>query len=251
MQQLNLISGKTKEEIAIDFIREHEPPGGWAVGISFGKDSTVLYDIVKKSHTRHQFYYSVTGIDPPEIMQFGKKHFPDVIWKRPKRSFYKEIWFHGFPHRVSKWCCNTLKKQPFKGISDNWLMGIRAEESWKRASRDNPDFYKGQWRYKPLFDWLEWEIWEYIESNGLPYCSLYDEGFSRIGCVPCVSLCHGIRGDLKRNMDRWPGYFKALEHAMASLFHNHLCVVNPRSGGYNYRRETDFETFINNWYRGR
>uniref|UniRef100_A0A6M3LFR6 Putative phosphoadenosine phosphosulfate n=1 Tax=viral metagenome TaxID=1070528 RepID=A0A6M3LFR6_9ZZZZ len=111
--------------------------------------------------------------------------------------------------------------------------------------------YKNQTLYKPIFHWLEWEIWEYIDSNNLPYCSLYDEGFSRLGCVICPFLCHGIKGDLLRHMQRWPKQYAAFEKAMEKLFDNYLCVVNPRSGAMNYRRETDFDEFLLNWYNGK
>jgi len=253
MQQLNLISGKTKEEIAIDFIREHEPPEGYYVGISGGKDSDVLKDIVRRSGVKVSFYYSATGIDPPEVVRHLRDNHPDVVFKRPKMSFLKELQIKGYPCRIARWCCDTLKKNPTADIDlSHRIMGIRAEESRARAARkDNPEYYKGLHIYKPLFYWLEWEIWEYIESHNLPYCSLYDEGFSRIGCVVCPFLCHGIKGNLLKHMERWPKIYVAFEKAMKKLFDNYLCVVNPRSGAMNYRRETDFETFINNWYRGK
>ena len=57
MQQLDL-QGKTKTEQAIEFLRKHEPENqSWFVGISGGKDSTVLYDLVKKYDVNAEFYY--------------------------------------------------------------------------------------------------------------------------------------------------------------------------------------------------
>ena len=53
----------------------------------------------------------------------------------------------------------------------------------------------------PIFDWFEWEIWEYIEENNLPYCSLYDEGFHRLGCVICPFLTYRQHQIHKQ---RWP-----------------------------------------------
>ena len=37
----------------------------------------------------------------------------------------------------------------------------------------------------PIIDWSSGDVWEYIKSNNLPYCSLYNEGFTRLGCVLC------------------------------------------------------------------
>ena len=64
MKQLNL-QGKTKEEEAIEFIRMHEPPEGYFLGFSGGKDSVVLYDLTQKAEVKFEAYYSSTGLDAP------------------------------------------------------------------------------------------------------------------------------------------------------------------------------------------
>ena len=47
MQQLNLITGQTKEQEAIKFIREHEPPEGYFLGFSGGKDSVLTHHLAE------------------------------------------------------------------------------------------------------------------------------------------------------------------------------------------------------------
>ena len=37
----------------------------------------------------------------------------------------------------------------------------------------------------PIIDWTDEDIWTYIRENKLPYCTLYDQGFKRIGCLFC------------------------------------------------------------------
>ena len=136
MQQLNLISGKTKEQIAIEFIQEYEPEEGYFLGFSGGKDSVVLYDLAVKSGVKFQGYYSATGIDAPEVVRFIKDNYPDVIFCRPKELFFKSLKRKGYPTKWNRWCCNTLKKEPTKHIPLlHRLMGIRAEESSRRAAR--------------------------------------------------------------------------------------------------------------------
>lgn len=267
MQQLNLITGQTKEEIAIEFIREHEPPEGYFLGFSGGKDSVVLYDLTEKSGVKFKAYYSATGIDPPEVVKFIHDYFPKVIFKKPhytkKRqfpewkgthSFFGMLQVHGFPMRHVRWCCDYLKKAPTEKVNLPYrLLGLRSEESWGRAKRPIIESYNSSNKIliKPIFYWLEWEIWDYIEENNLPYCSLYDEGFSRLGCVVCPFLCRDNQRELNRHKERWPKYYVAFEKAMKKLFDNYLCVINPRSGAWNYRKDTDFETFLDFWYRGK
>ena len=249
MQQLNL-EGKTKEEEAIEFIRKHEPPEGYFLGFSGGKDSIVLYDLTFKAGVRFEAYYSNTGIDAPELLKFIKENYPNVIWKRPNwrghRSFFGMIPEKGFPTKFARWCCDELKKNPTKDVPlIHRLMGIRAEESNKRAKR--PQIGKiGKWIiYKPLFRWLEWEIWEYIDSNNLPYPALYDEGFSRLGCVVCPFLCNPNQRILNMHKVRWPKSYQMFEKAMFKLWDSKE-KYRQWEKGYSQT----FEEFLENWYRG-
>jgi phosphoadenosine phosphosulfate reductase len=253
MKQLPL---QNKETEAIKFIQDNEPTEGFYVGFSGGKDSIVLLDLVLKSKCKFQAFYSSTGIDPPEVVKFVREKYPFVKILHPKRSFFSEIRSKGYPTRLNRWCCDILKEQPSKHINlRHRLMGIRAEESAKRAKRPRIDIMTRPIKgtiYKPIFYWLEWEIWDYIESNNLPYPSLYDEGFERLGCVVCPFLCHGRESKkLSMFMERYPSIYHAFEVSMHKLFNDYLCVVNSRSGALNYRRETSFEEFIENWYDGK
>lgn len=104
MKQVNL-AGQTKEQETIEFIREHEPPEGYFLGDSGGKDSVVLRDFAIKAGVKFQSYYSATRIDPPEIMRFIKKYHPDTIWLWPKGSLWKEIIRQRMPPtRRRRWC---------------------------------------------------------------------------------------------------------------------------------------------------
>jgi len=246
MQQLNL-DGKTKEELAVEFIQKHEPPEGYFLGFSGGKDSVVLKDLTIKSGVKFQAYYSAVGIDPPELVKFIKKHHPDVIFKRPKSSLYATIPTKGFPTKFARWCCDWLKKNPTKDVPlVHRLMGLRAEESVKRAKRGNISKL-GKWIiYKPVFDWLTWEIWDHIERHELPYCSLYDEGFDRIGCVVCPFLCRPNQWALNQHRERWPKHYYAFEKAMKKLWDGREKRRRQQRKGY----ANTFEEFLDNWYKG-
>ena len=203
---------------SIDFIREHEPPEGYFVGFSGGKDSIVTMELCRMSGIKFQAYMSVTGIDPPEIYSFVKAAYPEVIWKYPKMSFWEGIKRKGPPYRIARWCCDVLKKNPTKDVSlTHRIMGIRGEESSRRANRPRIDvFNKKQTIYKPIFNWLEWQVWEFIEANHLSYPSLYDEGFDRIGCVVCPFLTARKKAIAR---DRWPSVYRVFEKVVTGWFY--------------------------------
>jgi len=56
---------------------------------------------------------------------------------------------------------------------------------------------------RPMLDFTTGEVWEYIRSNGLSYCRLYDEGFTRLGCVLCP-----FSRDVERDMECFPEIVK-------------------------------------------
>ena len=238
---------KQKQKEAIQFIKENCPPEGYFLGFSGGKDSLVLKHLNELSKVKFKSYYSSTGIDPPELVSYIKKNHPEVIFLKPKTSFYKAIVKKGFPTKFTRWCCDYLKKNPSKTIPlKHRLMGIRAEESAKRAARGKVSKIGSQFIYKPLFDWTEYEIWEYIDSYKLKYCKLYDEGFHRLGCVVCPFLCYKNSKPLLHHKQRWPGIYKAFETAMEELYEDREWY-RQRAKGYAYL----FEDFLKNWYEGK
>ncbi len=232
---------------AVDFLRQNEPPEGYFVGFSGGKDSIVTLELCRVAGVRHQACYACTRIDPPEMYRFIRRHYPDVTWLYPKETFYSAMQRKNPPFRMRRWCCDVLKKaasqsHPLK----QRVLGIRAEESVRRAGRPRIDHHMGQTLYKPIFSWPEWAVWESIDFWGLPYPRLYDEGWHRIGCVFCPFLLGkgpGIKRQRERNMHRWPGIWRAVEHAVKRWWHS--LDGTPRAA----RRRSPDETAESYWQK--
>ena len=55
----------------------------------------------------------------------------------------------------------------------------------------------------PIYDWTEDDVWEFLNSNNIPHCCLYDEGFSRLGCIGCPM---GRAKNQNAQFERWPKY---------------------------------------------
>lgn len=66
----------------------------------------------------------------------------------------------------------------------------------------------------PIIDWTDAEVWEFIRAERIPYCSLYDEGFHRIGCIGCpMAQKHGR----EREFLRWPKYKRVYLNAFGKM----------------------------------
>ena len=55
----------------------------------------------------------------------------------------------------------------------------------------------------PIIDWEDDDVWEFIREYNIPYCSLYDEGYKRLGCIGCPM---GRSKQMKEQFERWPTY---------------------------------------------
>lgn len=92
-------------EDSLKFIADNlQDKGKIFVGFSGGKDSIVTADLMKKSGVEHQLYYSVTGIDPPEVVKFIRKNYPDCKFLRPNKTFWHSLLTKNPPAKLSRWC---------------------------------------------------------------------------------------------------------------------------------------------------
>lgn len=66
----------------------------------------------------------------------------------------------------------------------------------------------------PIIDWTDSEVWSFIRENKVPYCELYDEGFSRIGCIGCPMARKEGR---EIEFARWPKYKAAYLNAFDKM----------------------------------
>lgn len=204
-----------KIEYSINLLRKSEemalrmdPENGFYLAFSGGKDSQVLYHLAVLGGVKFKAHMNLTSVDPPEVIRFVKKNYPDVELVKPRMSIYEMAKKKGcLPTRLVRWCCEEFKEM--SGAGKVTLIGIRKSESTNRKKRNEIETgdrkFSGtfdQWSehqekmvtcvggkdkilVSPILYWTEKDVWDYLKRMRIQYCELYDKGYKRIGCIMC------------------------------------------------------------------
>lgn len=252
---------ESKVAKSLERLKAFEPPEGYYLAFSGGKDSVVCKALCDMAGVKYEAVYRVTSVDPPELVRFIKEAHPDVKREVPRDKNGRPITMWNLiprklmpPTRLARYCCQQLKESGGDGRMT--ITGVRWAESGNRKHNqgtvtimgkgkkiqaefgDNEDFastnkggfilvndndesrrmvescYKRRkTTLNPIIDWSDDEIWEFIRENNVPYCSLYDEGFKRLGCIGCPMA------DKQRESQflRWPKYKAAYIRAFEKM----------------------------------
>jgi phosphoadenosine phosphosulfate reductase len=93
-------------------------------------------------------------------------------------------------------CCARHKVGPLFGALeqyDTWFTGLRRDQSPSRANLQPVEPFtlksgKALRKISPLAAWTSRDVWMYAKAHDIPLLSLYELGYTSIGCEPCTSL---------------------------------------------------------------
>ena len=93
-------------------------------------------------------------------------------------------------------CCGMRKVEPlFKALAGYhvWFTGLRREQAKSRAALEERAMFalpagKEILKLAPLTEWTTRDVWYACEQLGIPLLSLYEKGYTSIGCEPCTTL---------------------------------------------------------------
>jgi phosphoadenosine phosphosulfate reductase len=220
-------------ERAIALLRDHVPPDGYYVAFSGGKDSCVIKELCRMAEVSFEAFYNNTTIDAPELVRFIKQQHPDVKWNMPKMAMMSKVAQRPSlpPTRGMRWCCQLYKEMGGKGRAVK-VMGVRAAESprrklnWREVAVD----MHNEKTICPIVFWTDADVWEFLKAYKVPYCALYDEGWTRLGCVGCPLA---TKSNQQREFERWPAYERNWKKAIIAnweQYHNRLKQRGPDKG---------------------
>lgn len=136
--QLN-IYGKDKVQVAIERLKAFEPPEGYYLAFSGGKDSVVIKALADMAGVKYDAHFMHTSVEHPETIYFTRKYHPDVIIEYPRYDDGTRITMWNLipkklypPTRIARYCCEALKETGGKGRMT--ITGVRWDESVNRKN---------------------------------------------------------------------------------------------------------------------
>lgn len=240
--------GMNMVRVAIERIRTFKPKEGYYLAFSGGKDSCVIKKLADMARVKYDAHYTVTSVDPPELVRFVKS-FPDVHFDFPTDKDGRVVTMWNLLERKSmpptkriRYCCEQIKES--RGEDRFVITGVRKDESVRRKLtrsglelgeykttpriKIDPDnvtpeiMYTCQKYYRrvlnPIVDWTTDEVWEFIREYDVRYCELYDEGYSRLGCIGCPMA---TKTERLREFERYPKYKENYIRAFQRMVDNH------------------------------
>jgi len=267
LQEQNLFGTTDKVQKAIERLKTFEPPDGYFLAFSGGKDSQTIYHLAKEAGVKFDAHFQMTSVDPPEVISFVKNNYPNVILDKPPESMWRLIERKKIPPtRKIRYCCGVYKEKG--GIGRTVITGVRWAESARRKhsramlelnayskskimlNNDNDEArnmfetcqMKGKHILNPIVDWTTEDVWEYLNGNDIPHCCLYDEGFHRIGCIGCPMA---RKKGMLRDFERWPKYYDAYLRAFDRM------LIARRESGLTSHLWPDAQAVMDWWIYGR
>jgi phosphoadenosine phosphosulfate reductase len=178
--------------------KNHSPA---ALASSFGAEDMVLLDLIARDGLAIDIFTLDTGRLPKQthelIAQVRKRYGLEIEmvtpWPDSVQAFVEQHGIDGFYEGVEqrKACCAVRKVEPLRRAlagKRGWITGLRREQADSRATvvETEHDPAQGKWKFSPLADWTDADVWTYLRANNVPYNVLHDRGYPSIGCEPCT-----------------------------------------------------------------
>lgn len=191
------------------------------VSVSGGKDSTAMYCWAVRKFGKDGFYPIFADVDHehpvtvnyvknlaymaggPEV-EIRKADFTERLKKRrgvesTGNAFLDMmVWKGRAPSSKAQFCTEHMKLQVIReyirelvlktGLPAISYSGERKAESVARSKKlpEEISTYFDCLIKRPMLEWSEKQVFDYLEECGVPPNPLYAIGYSRVGCFPCI-----------------------------------------------------------------
>ena len=135
------------------------------------------HDMIDRVRNRYAIDVQVVAPDSADLQEMVGRHGVNLFYRSPD---------------LRRLCCEVRKSRPLARALhgyDAWVTGLRRQQAATRSTTAvvaNDLEHPGLTKIAPLATWSKDQVWAYIHENDLPYHSLYERGYTSIGCAPCT-----------------------------------------------------------------
>ena len=188
-QQLDALSAEERVAWALEHL-----PGQHALTSSFGIQAAVSLHLVATQSPSIPVILTDTGYLFPETYQFidslqqqlqlNLQVFRAALSPAWQEARYGKLWEQGI-EGLERY--NQLNKvEPLNQALETlqvktWFAGLRREQSESRSQLQVLSIARGIFKFLPIVDWDNRQVYQYLKKHGLSYHPLWEQGYLSVG----------------------------------------------------------------------
>ncbi|MBT0723421.1 phosphoadenylyl-sulfate reductase [Rosenbergiella sp. S61] len=188
-QQLEALSAEERVAWALEHL-----PGQHALTSSFGIQAAVSLHLVTQQSSNIPVILTDTGYLFPETYQFidslqqqlqlNLQVYRSALSPAWQEARYGKLWEQGV-EGLERY--NQLNKvEPLTHALEalqvsTWFAGLRREQSESRAQLQVLSLSRGIFKFLPIVDWDNRQVYQYLKKHGLSYHPLWEQGYLSVG----------------------------------------------------------------------
>jgi phosphoadenosine phosphosulfate reductase len=192
------------EQLVAEVVRQAEVEGGTAsvcLTSSFQTEDMVVLHMLREHLPQVSVIFLETGYHFAELIAYRDRIVREwnlkLVNALPKTTLEEHEREFGLLHIVEPTkCCAIRKVEPLMRSLEPfawWFTGLRREQSPTRAGLKKIEDHrlptgKMMKKVSVLADWSWAQVEEYARAHEIPRLSLYDRGYTSIGCEPCTAV---------------------------------------------------------------
>lgn len=188
-QQLEQLSAIERVTWALEHL-----PKAYVLSSSFGIQAAVCLHLITRQYPEIPVILTDTGYLFPETYQFidtltlqlqlNLKVYRAEISSSWQEARYGKLWLEGIDG-IERY--NQINKvEPMERAlktlqAQTWFAGLRRQQAKSREHLPVLSIAKGIFKFLPIVDWDNKQIYQYLKDNYLPYHPLWEQGYLSVG----------------------------------------------------------------------
>ena len=169
-------------------------PGGLALSSSFGIQAAVMLHLVTQVKpdvpvilldTGYLFKETYQFIDElSEQLRLNLHTFVPLQTAAMQEARYGQLWQQGIDGIKQYNAINKVEpmNRALKQLNiSTWFSGLRRTQSDSRAHLPILSMQGGRYKFLPIVDWSNQQIYSYLQQHGLSYHPLWEQGYVSVG----------------------------------------------------------------------